>query len=98
MRGHNFIPICNDLAFIVNRTRIPTIAVDALLLSPAAADRLLSDTNLQDRKILSPCVCRIAVISRVQLMEFRVILGHIQEINFHRLTRKHCGECSGVVR
>jgi hypothetical protein len=68
------------------------------ILSPAAADRLLSDTNLQDPEILRGRVCRIAAIWRVQFMEFWVILGYIQKINFHCLTREHCGECSGVLR
>jgi hypothetical protein len=31
-------------------------------LSPAAADPLLSDTNLQDPEILFGCVCRIEAI------------------------------------
>jgi hypothetical protein len=91
-------PLQNDFTFVLNRTRIATTAVDTVLLSPAAADPLLSDTNLQDPEILLGCVCRIEAIERVQLMGFRVILGQIQKINFHCLTRKHCGECSGVLR
>jgi hypothetical protein len=90
-------PLQNDVTFVLNGTRIATTAVDAVLLSHAASDRRLSDTNLQDPEILSGRVCRIAAIERVQLMEFRVNLGHIQKLNFHCLTRKHCGECSGVL-
>jgi hypothetical protein len=87
-------PRQNHFTVVLNGTRIAITAVDAMLLSPAVADRLLSDTNIQDREILLGCVCRIAAIWRVQLMEFRVILAHIRKINFDCLTRKHCGECS----
>jgi hypothetical protein len=64
-------PLQNDFTFVINGTRIATTAVAAVLLSPAAADRLLSDTNLQHPEILSRRVFRTAAIWMVQLMEFR---------------------------
>jgi hypothetical protein len=76
----------DEFPFVLNGEQIVTTAVDAVLLSPTVADRLLSDTNLQDPEILSGRVCRTAAIWRVQLMEFRVILGHIQKISCPGLT------------
>jgi hypothetical protein len=91
-------PLQNDFTFVLKETRIAATAVDAVLLSPAAVDRLLSDTNLQDPEILSGRVCGTSAIWSVQLRECRVILGYIQQINCPCLTRKYCGECSGVLR
>jgi hypothetical protein len=55
-------PVQNDFTVVLKGTRIATIAVDAVLISPAAAHRPLSDTHMQDPEILLGCLCRVATI------------------------------------
>jgi hypothetical protein len=38
----------DDFSFVLNGTRIATTAIEAILLSPAAADRLLSDLSVRE--------------------------------------------------